>query len=125
MIFKPTISRRNVVVVVHIKKRAIKPTRRRSSDIRRITRISVLFSDHKRITEETFMDSDEAILLSRFWRAMQPNDRIYGADVAGQLEFVRRRSWSLRVIPSTEICLRQVYCHELCDTQRIWRSSGS
>ena len=120
MIFKPTRSRRNVVLVVHINKRATQNTARRHIETRRIVRISALFADHERITEGVFGDSDEATLLNNFWKAMRAGDSIFGADIASRLELVRRRSWILRVIPSAEIHLRQIYCHELLDTQRMW-----
>lgn len=120
MIFKPTRSRRNVLLAVQTTKVAANQTGRRSREIRSVTRISALFADHERITEGLFKNADEAILLCRFWTAIRPNDRIFGADIVNGLELVRRRSWDLRVIPSEEIHLRQIYCHELWDTQRMW-----
>lgn len=64
------------------------------------------------------------MLLSRFWKAMRPNDRIFGANIASVLDLVRRRSWNLKVVPSAEIHLRQVYVHELLDTQKMWHRDG-
>jgi hypothetical protein len=121
MIFKPTRSRRNVLLAVQTTKVAANQTGRRSREMRSVTRISALFAEHERITEGVFMDEDEAKLLGRFWRAIRPNDRIIGSDIANGLKLIRRRSWDLKVIPSAEIHLRQVYCHEILDTQQLWK----
>ena len=121
MIFKPTKSKRNVVLALQFVGTKATQSRFLSSQAPRITRICALFADHESITEGLYNDEDEATLLRQFWQAINASDRIFAADVEKSLSLLRQRSWDLDVIPYSEIDLRRVYCHELWDTQRMWK----
>jgi hypothetical protein len=121
MIFTPTKSKRNVVLAVQFARTVSVQSQFSSNQVRRIARIRAFFADHESITEGLFNDMDEATLLRRFWQAINASDRIFAADVEKAVSLLRQRSWDLDVIPSPEIDLRRVYCHELWDTQRMWK----
>jgi hypothetical protein len=120
MIFKPTRSRCNVVLTLQFVGARATQLQFQSSQSPQLARICALFADHESITEGLFNDKDEATLLRRFWQAINAGDRIFATDVEKALSLIRQRSWDLDVIPSPEIDLRKVYCHELWDTQRMW-----
>lgn len=108
MIFEPTETKRNVLIAVIV-----------DHDNQRITKIAALFCAQNAITEGLFDDGDEAALLLRFWQSIRCSDRIFSSQVLQQLQFVRERSWTLGLLHSNEIDLRQVYLPSLHDTQEM------
>ncbi|CAN5691176.1 hypothetical protein BH10ACI4_BH10ACI4_34630 [soil metagenome] len=124
MIFRPTRSKRNVVLV--IKSDFTSPSSSPDGDeAKRISRICALFASPESITEGVFDHHNEATLLQLFWNSIAAEDRIYGTNIDEAFALVRRRSWKLNVIPSREITLQQVYRHEFYDTQRLWMANRS
>jgi hypothetical protein len=120
MMFKPTRSKRNVVLAPRFVRIGAAQLESQRTEVLKIDRISAFFVDHESITEGLYTDKDEATLLRQFWQAIRPSDRIFAADVEKTLSLIRRRSWDLNLIPSLEIDLCKVYCPELHDTQRMW-----
>jgi hypothetical protein len=120
MIFKPTSSKRNVVLAPRFVGIGTAQLKFQSTEIPKVARISAFFVDHESITEGVYNDKDEATLLRQFWQAIRASDRIFAADVEKTMSLIRRRTWHLDLIPSPEIDLRTVYFAELWDTQRMW-----
>ncbi len=120
MIFVPTRDKRNVLIAIKATASTAGRTEHRSSGTARIAHICALFCDHEGVEEGVYKDSNEALLLLKFWMAIRSTDRIFTADVVKGMALVRARTWALHVLPSAEIDLRQVYNPELHDSATMW-----
>jgi hypothetical protein len=88
-----------------------------------ITSIQMIVDDGMQVTEAKFYGAAERQLLEQFWRLVRPHDVFVGRSVASRIAFVRRRSWNVGLIPSTEVCLRTIYQHGTLET--VGPSGGS
>lgn len=122
MTFKPTQSQRSVLLALKFMPISSIPAESQPAETMRVSSISALFAGVDDITVEIFTDRCEATLLRRFWQSIRADDRIFAANVAAGISMLRRRAWTLDVLPSPEIDLRCVYCVELNDTGRMWTS---
>ena len=121
MIFKPTSSKRNVVLSPRFVRVEAAQPEVQSTEFLKVARIAAFFVDHESITEGFYNDKDEATLLRQFWQALRASDRIFAADVENVMSVICQRSWAIDLIPSHDIDLRTLYFAELFDTQKLWR----
>ena len=90
-----------------------------------ITSIQMIVDDGTQVAESVFSGAPEQDLLRGFWDAVRPDDVFYGYRVVDRLAHLRRRTWTLGLIPSRELSLPRLYRHDVVDTGGIRSSAGN
>jgi hypothetical protein len=126
MKLSPTESRRTVALDIQTTETdQPQPDRTKSAAAEAITCICIVIDDDcTRVTATMLQNADEKDLLRQFWQLVQPHDTFYGRNIANRLDFLRRASWRLGLIPSLGVDLRAVYQHRTVDMGGQQSSNG-
>lgn len=127
MRIRPTPTRRNVVI--DIETVSLDPSDAKgalSAVTGRIVCICLLIDDGNEVQELALVGYDEADILNKFWKVIQPEDVFIGFNLLNfDLLFIRQRSWVLGVRPSRKLDLKRFYTTDLIDLMQLWTNWGA